>query len=111
MPDRTKVIKGLEACIKYIDRECPIGCPYHEICTKYEGRVVFQPVLRDALSLLKENEAKTGTWQWKIHGKPESGGTLGEAVCDQCGKSTYATAVKGTLNYCPNCGANMMNRR
>lgn len=56
--DKEKVIKGLETCIKYIDRECPIGCPYHEICTKYEGRVVFQPVLRDALSLLKEQEKK-----------------------------------------------------
>ena len=64
-----------------------------------------------ALKLLKEQEAKTGTWQWKIHGKAESGGTLGEAICDQCGKSTYATAVKGDLNYCPNCGAKMMDRR
>ena len=60
-----------------------------------------------AAELLKEQEAKTGAWQWKIHGKPESGGTLGEAVCDQCGKSTFATAVKGNLNYCPNCGARM----
>ena len=67
--------------------------------------------ITSAIDQLKEQEAKTGTWQWKIHGKPESGGTLGEAVCDQCGKSTYATAVKGTLNYCPNCGANMMDRR
>ena len=58
MVDKSKVIKGLETCIKHIDRECPIGCPYHEICTKYEGRVVFQPVLRDALSLLKEQEKK-----------------------------------------------------
>lgn len=56
MPDREKVIKGLETCIKHIDRECPIGCPYHEICTKYEGRVVFQPVLRDAFELLKGQE-------------------------------------------------------
>ena len=63
------------------------------------------------VELLKEQEAKKGTWQWKIHGKPESGGMLGEAICDQCGKSTYATAVKGDLNYCPNCGANMMKRR
>ena len=61
----------------------------------------------NAITLLKEQEAKTGTWQWKIHGKAESGGTLGEAICDKCGKSTYATAVKGDLNYCPNCGAKM----
>ena len=57
MPDREKVIKGLETCIKYIDRACPIDCPYYEICTKYEERFVFQPVLRDAFELLKEQEA------------------------------------------------------
>ena len=60
-----------------------------------------------AVEALKEQVTKAGTWQWKIHGKPESGGTLGEAICDQCGKSTFATAVKGDLNYCPNCGAKM----
>jgi len=58
MIDKEKVIKGLENCIKYIDRACPIGCPYYEMCTKYEGRVVFQPVLRDAFKLLKEQDDK-----------------------------------------------------
>mgnify|MGYP002526952030 CR=1 FL=1 len=67
-------------------------------------------VLMNCSVLLKEQETKAGTWQGKIHGKAESGGTLGEAVCDQCGKSTYATAVKGDLNYCPNCGAKMTDR-
>ena len=79
---------------------------------------------KEALELLKEREqeeigwdglrtadikGKRGTWRWKIHGKPESGGTLGEAICDQCGESTFATAVKGNLNFCPNCGAEMEN--
>ena len=54
MPDREKVIKGFETCIEYIDRACPIGCPYYGICTKFEGRV--QPVFRDALELLKGQE-------------------------------------------------------
>lgn len=112
MIDREKVIKGLEVCLKNIDQQdCPNNCPYLNDCSKYENRVMFQPLMRDALALLKEQEAKKGTWQWKIHGKPQSGGTLGEAICDQCGESTYATAVKGALNYCPNCGANMMDRR
>jgi len=71
----------------------------------------FLELMTNVLTLLKEHKAKTGTWQWKIHGKPESGGTLGEAVCDQCGKSTYTTAVKGNLNYCPNCGAKMTEGR
>ena len=72
----------------------------------------LHPLVKTELEerLLKEHEAKAGTWQWKIHGKADSGGTLGEAICDQCGKSTYATAVKGDLNYCANCGAKMTER-
>ena len=108
MINKEKVIKGLELCLKTIDEpDCRKECPYYEACQKYEGRVIFQPLMRDTLTLLKEQEAKAGTWQWKIHGKPESGGTIGEAICDQCGESTFATAVKGELNYCPNCGAKM----
>ena len=56
MTNSNKVIKGLETCIKYIDQDCPIDCPYYELCTKYEGRVVFQPMLRDTISLLKEQK-------------------------------------------------------
>lgn len=54
MADREKAIKGLETCIKHIDRECPIFCPYYEVCTKYDGRIVLQPLLRDAFVLLRE---------------------------------------------------------
>ena len=99
MIDKEKVIKGLELCKT---GRCDSRCHYNHInvgCRKQ--------LADDTLVLLKEQEAKTGTWQWKIHGKAESGGTLGEAICDQCGESTYATAVKGDLNYCPNCGAKM----
>ena len=96
--DRETVVSWLEGLTEQDWREC------------YSDSEV-QETARQALDLidelLKEQEAKTGTWQWKIHGKAESGGTLGEAVCDQCMKSTYATAVKGDLNYCPNCGAKM----
>jgi len=97
MADREKVIKGLETCIKYIDRECPIGCPYYEICTKQEGRVVFQPVLRDAFELLKEQET-------------ESTGRCRVFQCKKCGygiddifvndEEKYQIAPR----YCPNCG-------
>ena len=104
--DREKVIRGLEELCKYLFHE-------YEICYHGDQEDIYNRFLiaDNALALLKEQEAKTGAWQWKIHGKPESGGTLGEAVCDQCGESTYATAVKGTLNYCPNCGAKMTDRR
>jgi hypothetical protein len=95
MPDREKVINGLETCIKYIDRECPISCPYHEICTKYDGRVVVQPVLRDALALLKELE-RTGHWEG-----PE---------CSSC-HGILIGNVFPRPRYCPNCGAHMLRIR
>ena len=77
MIDREKAIKGLEICIKNIDKvDCPNDCPYYSDCTKYENRYVFQPLLRDALILLKElkeQEAREMTideWrEWKENPK------------------------------------------
>ena len=85
MSDREKVIKGLETCIKYIDRDCPIDCPYYETCTKYEGRVVFQPVLRDALALLKEQEAEIEHMKRPDceHAEHDGTGCLGYCGCTQ----------------------------
>lgn len=108
MADREKVIKALECCIA--GDSCISDCPYFREVPMTDGRCITA-VQKDALELLKEQKPKIGTWQWKIHGKAGSGGTLGEAICDQCGKSTYATAVKGDLNYCPNCGAKMTEGR
>lgn len=59
MPDREKVITWLELCLKTIDEpDCRKECPYYEACQKYEGRVIFQPLMRDTLALLKEQEPK-----------------------------------------------------
>lgn len=59
MIDREKVIKAAEICLRYIeDGDCPTECPYFDLCTQYEKRVVFQPLIRDALILLKEQEKK-----------------------------------------------------
>ena len=106
--DREKVIKGLETCIKYIDRECPIGCPYHEICTKYEGRVVFQPVLRDALALLKEQKAEA---KW-IYGEDETG--VDGWYCSECNffepwfyEFTEDIDFIRFYGHCPKCGRRM----
>jgi hypothetical protein len=52
MPDKEKVIKGLDICINTIRTSCPRGCPYYEQCTGIDN--VFKPILRDALALLKE---------------------------------------------------------
>ena len=63
--DRDKVIKGLEVCLKNIDQQdCPNDCPYLSDCSKYENRVVFQPLMRDALALLKEQEARIKKYEY-----------------------------------------------
>lgn len=50
--DREKVIKGLEVCASIAEGEsCPKDCPYYqEVCYGYDQ------LMRDALSLLKEQE-------------------------------------------------------
>lgn len=50
MPDREKVIKGLECCAD----SCRNGCPYADIDDDCEG-----VLCADALSLLKEQKAGT----------------------------------------------------
>ena len=51
--DREKVIKGLEVCTSIEDGEsCPKECPYYQdVCYGYDQ------LMRDALALLKEQEA------------------------------------------------------
>ena len=76
--DREKVIKAAEICLRYIDDgDCPTECPYFDLCAKYEKRVVFQPLIRDALALLKEQEWKliTEDSDGILHGLPGDDGT------------------------------------
>ena len=59
MPDREKVIKGLEMCIK--DIECT-GCPYEGECfDENDDRQFGENMMRDALALLKEHVARVLT--------------------------------------------------
>ena len=70
MPDREKVIKGIDICLKNINQpDCPNDCPYLSDCSKYENRVVFQPLMRDALALLKEQEPRILSLREAIEGK------------------------------------------
>ena len=104
-----ETIRGIEYCMSSNAPDDCEHCPGQYICgdSIMQENFVDLPksMVNNALDLLKNQ--KHGSWQLKIHGKPESGGTTGEAVCDQCGESTFATAVRGELNYCPNCGAKM----
>jgi hypothetical protein len=53
MPDREKVIRGLEWCIKLDGNGCSLECPY------LAGKSPCpNAMLRDALALLKEQEAR-----------------------------------------------------
>ena len=100
-----KVIKGLDVCLKNIDQsDCPNNCPYLSDCSKYENRVVFQPLMRDAVALLKEQQPKHGHWididsqlyTWKVR-------------CDQCGHERSMMSTQGKYpRFCEGCGAEMM---
>lgn len=60
MPDREKVIKGLECCVEKLDTvvnkshgfNC-IVCPYFRKCDR-SGYLIGLPLMRDAIALLKE---------------------------------------------------------
>jgi hypothetical protein len=109
MPDREKVIKGLEMCLA--DELCD-GCPYEENCFDTD---IDNPwgtyVMRDALALLKEQEHKDRMYHaleddWKRlkellkeqeavkptwgRGKPFCGACglriRGGKFCSECGK-------------------------
>lgn len=68
MPDREKVIRGLECCIVHdpdAKRNC-VECPYN-----HEGIITNAPcangLMSDALALLKEQEARVMTAEEVIH--------------------------------------------
>ncbi len=54
MPDREKVMKALEWCIK---KPCHPNCPYFTVEDESQARCLFTKILPDALALLKEQEA------------------------------------------------------
>lgn len=105
MPDREKVIKGLETCsqktVLYVCGQCPYNNDDDDTydCT--------QALAEDALNLLKEQEAvepKTGHWIFES--------AYCEAwshTCSECGKR-MTTAYNTYANYCWNCGSKMKDR-
>ena len=90
--DREKVIKGLEYCIA--DEYCD-ECPYTDDCFAIDDKTYGEQLMRDALELLKEQEAVKpkskvrhganaqiqhfcGNCNTMLHGKPK--------YCSECGK-------------------------
>ena len=109
MPDREKVIKAAEICLRYIDDgDCPTECPYFDLCTKYEKRVVFQPLIRDALALLKEQEAVKPV---EVNNKE-----TGCFKCGNCGAVVLSYSYPGIITdkyrsyhqFCGKCGRRVL---
>ena len=57
MPDREKVIRGLECCTSdYSKYDCENDCPYRFQCISQDREAVSAEMLKDALELLKAQE-------------------------------------------------------
>lgn len=103
MIDKEKVIKGLEVCLKNIDQQdCPNDCPYLSDCSKYGNRVIFQPLMLDALALLKEQEAVEPSFK-----QDEKG--IFVWCCGSCGAYMYhiydgIDKAKEYAKFCRQCG-------
>lgn len=93
MADREKVIKGLECCTMECTYEHPFrckGCPYSQDDAPCEAL----PVKRDALALLKEQEAVEPTLIREGRNKHYN-----DYVCPRCDNE-----VVYEQNYCSECG-------
>ena len=98
MPDREKVINALECCVEKVGTCKDNKCPYEETY----GEWCIDLVLKDALALLKEQEAKEGHWIVLEYCANEG------IYCSKCMNKIFdrSTKPKKKLsNYCPNCGS------
>ena len=88
MSDREKVIKDLEDIQKHLDTGYSFA-----ICWKSE-------LIRDVLSLLKEQETKCGYW---------INPTSQDCHCSECGEQPVHESGESVplYDYCPYCGAKM----
>lgn len=94
MPDREKVIKGLEHCTKDGCRDCP----YEKNCDVFDN-AFSGTLVKDALELLKEQEPVKPVKTWDTY------------LCGNCNRNVYHEERDGCLvlyeeryTYCPNCG-------
>jgi len=103
MPDREKVIKGLEEVDAYFHRMT-------EVCYRGDEATFcdLKEKVTDAIALLKEQDAKTGHW---IEKEDYNLDTYYD--CSVCGESWSmidGTPWENGMNYCPHCGAKMEGR-
>lgn len=92
MPDREKVIKGLECCSK-LDDNCT-DCPYDYAGDGGESICLRRQLMPDALALLKEQEPKPVIVTTNAYGTRFY-------HCPKCNRDLY---VYPRQWYCSNCG-------
>ena len=94
MTDYKKYIYALRKCAKE-----------HENDRTFTGNIIVSDLCRDTANLLEtlEQEPKVGHWV-KVH--PLQADDGGAYMCSCCGTGDWG--IKGTENFCPNCGAKMV---
>ena len=87
MPNKEKVIKGLEHCESHLSKAC-LDCPY----SKYNSRCL-EAIKADVLSLLREQEpVKPKEYMSRVNrteylcGACDSGILYGDKFCRHCGR-------------------------
>ena len=102
MADIEKVIKGLEFCTSTTGCK---GCPYEDPCHDIEQRILGEAIMRDALELLKEQQAEIERLKEQKPVKPiqfekKSRITRDKYECGACGSSE----IYKEWDFCPWCG-------
>lgn len=100
-----------------------IGCPRGRMGARCDGRIIeldpitdvegdiWVPVLEEDLNFLKAKAVEVVHGRWII-GTGKNALMLGYRMCSGCGeiiKTQYS--LYGMFNYCPNCGADMRERK
>ena len=101
MPDREKVIKGLNSCSG--SDPCVNSCPYYDNCGNNYS--CTSNLAKDALALLKEQpEQKHGHW---IEQDDYNDTYYKCSVCGEPWVLIDGTPLENGMYFCPKCGARM----
>lgn len=92
MPDREKVIKGIDSCLRF---NCGKDCTYYDNC----GIGCTEQLRKDIIALLKKQETKQ-VKQVELYGQEDWYGLV--CKCPDC-KAIWMGS-KSETHFCPNCG-------
>ena len=104
MPDREKVIKGLETCNCY-GYTC-MECPYYD--PEDDGGCHAEELLYDAIALLKEKKP-IGEWV-RVSSDDDYENVWECSMCHTLQMIIDGTPEENEWHYCPHCGAKMTMR-